>query len=85
MKYGKALKKDDRILGPFPVYGSSGVIGFHNKALVQGPGIILGRKGNVGSVYWSIDDFNPIDTVYFVETKNSSLYLYYALLNTSFI
>jgi type I restriction enzyme S subunit len=85
LKYGKALKQDDRISGPFPVYGSSGVIGFHNKALVQGPGIIVGRKGNVGSVYWSVSDFYPIDTVYFVEAENSNLYLYNALLNTAFI
>ena len=85
LKYGKGLKKDDRIPGQFPVYGSSGIVGCHNKALVKGSAIIVGRKGNVGSVYWSADDFYPIDTVYFVEKDNSSLYLYYALLHTAFI
>lgn len=84
-QYGKALKKDDRVPGPYAVYGSSGVVGTHEKALVNGPGIIVGRKGNVGSVYWSKDDFYPIDTVYFVETKYCSIYLYYALLRTPFI
>ena len=63
LKYGKALKKDDRMPGPYPVYGSSGVVGTHNKALVTGPAIVVGRKGNVGSVYWSEEDFHPIDTV----------------------
>jgi len=85
LKYGKALKKDDRTPGPYPVYGSSGVVGTHNKALVAGPAIILGRKGNVGSVYWSESDLHPIDTVYFVDSENCNLHLYYALLHAQFI
>ena len=85
LKYGKALKKDDRVPGSFPVYGSSGIVGTHEKALVTGPAIIVGRKGNVGSVYWSKDDFHPIDTVYFVETEHCTTYLYYALLHMQFI
>ncbi|MCB2229937.1 restriction endonuclease subunit S [bacterium] len=85
LKYGKALKEDDRIPGKYPVYGSSGVVGTHEKALVAGPAIIIGRKGNVGSVYWSIEDFHPIDTVYYIEKENSSLLLYYTLFHTPFI
>ena len=85
LNYGKALKKDHRIPGPFPVFGSSGVVGTHEKALVPGPAIIVGRKGNAGSVHWSKDDFYPIDTVYFIEAKHCSIYLYYALLHTQFI
>jgi type I restriction enzyme S subunit len=57
LNYGKALKADSRVEGPYPVYGSSGIVGTHEKALVKGPGIIVGRKGNVGSVYWSSSDF----------------------------
>ena len=85
LNYGKALKKDDRIPGPFPVFGSSGIIGTHEKSLVPGPAIIVGRKGNVGSTYWSQDDFYPIDTVYFIEARYCSIHLYHALLNTLFI
>ena len=85
LNYGKALKKDDRIPGPSLVFGSSGIIGTHEKSLVSGPAIIVGRKGNVGSIFWSQDDFYPIDTVYFIEAKYCSIYLYHALLNTQFI
>lgn len=85
LNYGKALRADNRVSGPIPVYGSSGVVGTHVKALVEGPGIIVGRKGNVGSVYWSDSDFFPIDTVYFIESASSSFYLYYSLLHTQFI
>ena len=85
LNYGKALKKDDRTPGPFPVFGSSGIIGTHEKSLVSGPAIIVGRKGNVGSIFWSQDDFYPIDTVYFIGAKYCSIHLYHALLNTQFI
>jgi type I restriction enzyme S subunit len=85
LNYGKALNADDRIEGSYPVYGSSGVIGTHEKSLVKGPGIIVGRKGNVGSVFWSHKDFYPIDTVYFIDSKTSNYYLYYNLQNMQFI
>ncbi len=84
LNYGKALKADNRIHGAFPVYGSSGVVGFHNTALVDGPAIVLGRKGNVGSVFWEQHDSWPIDTVYFVSAEQSNLYLYYVLKNMTF-
>ena len=66
--YGKALKASDRRGGPVAVYGSGGRIGWHDEALVIGPGIVVGRKGNVGSVYWAEHDFFPIDTTYYVKS-----------------
>ncbi|HBO92802.1 MAG TPA: hypothetical protein DD667_05960 [Gammaproteobacteria bacterium] len=85
LNYGKALKAEVRVPGPFPVYGSSGEVGSHEKPLVKGPGIVVGRKGNVGSVYWVNTDFYPIDTVYFISAEESSLFLYHALQNVQFI
>lgn len=85
LNYGKALIAEIRVPGPFPVYGSSGEVGSHEKALVKGPGIIVGRKGNVGSVYWVNTDFYPIDTVYFISAEQTSLFLYHALQNVQFI
>ena len=85
LQYGRSLKKGDRVPGAYPVYGSSGVVGTHKKALVTGPGIIVGRKGNVGSVFWSESDFYPIDTVYYIDRKHCTMYFYYTLLNTQFI
>ena len=83
--YGKALRADDRIDGDFPVFGSSGIVGTHHEPYLQGPGIIVGRKGNVGSVYWTDEDFWPIDTVYFLEPSAVTLYIYYTLQNVDFI
>ena len=79
LKYGRSLKKENRIEGPFPVYGSSGIIGSHQAAIAEGPAIIVGRKGNVGSIYWSPCSFWPIDTVYFIPKTQSDFWLYSAL------
>jgi len=85
LHYGKGLRKDDRVEGPFPVYGSSGIVGTHDEALVKGPVIIVGRKGTVGSVIWSQGDCWPIDTVYFIPPEKSTLYLYHNLQYQNFI
>lgn len=85
LNYGKALKAEDRTEGPYPVYGSSGIVGTHEKSLAAAPGIVVGRKGNVGSVYWCPKDYWPIDTVYFIDAATSNLWLYYTLQHMHFI
>ena len=84
-QYGKALKAESRVAGKHPVFGSSGVVGWHQEALVKGPGIVVGRKGNVGSVYFIQDDFWPIDTTYFITGPTVSEYLFLALEYTQFL
>lgn len=85
LAYGKALKTEDRKAGNFPVYGSSGIVGNHSDYLVEGPGIIVGRKGNVGSVHWSDKSFFPIDTVFYIKTNLSLYYLFFNLKRQNFI
>ena len=85
LKYGKALKKEARCDGEYPVFGSSGIVGTHNVALVNGPGIVVGGKGNVGSVFWCDDDFYVIDTAYFVTSSLPLRYLFYVLPTLNFI
>ncbi|MDZ4401113.1 restriction endonuclease subunit S [Prosthecobacter sp.] len=85
LNYGKALKKEDRREGEFPVFGSSGQVGSHDTSLVKGPGIIVGRKGNVGSVFWCDGDFFVIDTAYFVTSALPLRFLFYVLPTLNFI
>jgi len=66
LEYGKPLKQEDRIDGPYPVFGSNGVVGFHNEFLVKGPFVIVGRKGSAGAVTWSDSSGYPIDTTFYV-------------------
>lgn len=79
LAYGKALKANERILGPIPVYGSGGITGYHNEALVEGPSIVVGRKGSVGTLYWEDRSFFPIDTVFYVKPKAPLTFCYYHL------
>ena len=85
LNYGKALKQEDRSGGAVPVFGSSGIVGQHDTALVKGPGIIVGRKGNVGSVFWCVEDFYVIDTAYFVTSSLPLRFLFYVLPTLNFL
>lgn len=79
LAYGKALKAGDREPGVVPVYGSGGITGWHNVALVSAPSIVIGRKGTVGTLYWESRPFFPIDTVFFVKSMLPLTYCYYLL------
>lgn len=82
LQYGKGLPKRKRdSSGSVPVYGSAGVVGAHSSALVDGPALVIGRKGNVGSTYLSPGPCWPIDTVYFARIPQglSPKYLAYQL------
>ncbi len=81
LEYGKGLTEKVRVNGDIPVYGSNGLVGTHNIKLVDGPGIIVGRKGSIGAVVWSDSDFWPIDTTYYVKLRqNEELrYIYFLL------
>ena len=72
LEYGKPLKENARIAGNIPVFGSNGITGYHNVALVKGPAIIVGRKGTCGAVNWSNEDCYPIDTTFYVKLKDNS-------------
>jgi len=84
LKYGKALKKENRSGEGFPVVASGGIVGFHNEYLVNAPGIVIGRKGTLGKVYYMHENFYPIDTSFYIESKikNSKLFYEYFLLKS---
>ena len=70
LAYGKSLPANARERGVVGVFGSNGCVGSHSTALISGPGIVVGRKGSVGKVVYSHEDFWPIDTTYYVVNKN---------------
>lgn len=74
LNYGKSLTKKARKPGPFSVFGSGGISGTHDTALAKGPSIIVGRKGTVGSLYWTREDFYAIDTVFYVTSAYPMVY-----------
>jgi type I restriction enzyme, S subunit len=69
LEYGEGLTERERKGEEYPVYGSNGVIGYNSKYLIEGPGIIVGRKGTIGAIKFSKVSFWPIDTTYYVRLK----------------
>lgn len=66
-EYGSGLIESARQEGAVPVYGSNGIVGYHNLPLTSGPTIVIGRKGSVGQVHYSPNPCFPIDTTYYID------------------
>ena len=82
LMYGKSLPSANRdSSGHIPVYGSGGIIGSHKESYVKDGGIIVGRKGTIGSIYLSKQSFWPIDTVFYISKndKKELIFNYYLL------
>lgn len=78
LEYGKSLKGYSAIGGSVPVYGTNGEIGFTEKALYEGPSVIIGRKGAYRGVHFSNVPFFVIDTAFYIKPKSDQLDLRYA-------
>lgn len=81
-EYGEKLTEEERNGDEYPVYGSNGITGWHEESLINGPGVIVGRKGvNFGSISLEMGEFWPIDTTFYIEPKNEGdiFYIYHLL------
>ncbi len=67
--------------GPFSVITSSGPTSRHSEFKVRGPGVVIGRKGSLGTVFFAEDDFWPHDTTLWVKDfhGNDPQFAYYFL------
>ena len=82
LTYGKSLPVRKRnASGQVPVFGSNGIVGYHDTALTDGPTIIIGRKGTAGAVHYSPIPCWPIDTTFFFTADDADLtkFKYYVL------
>lgn len=67
LKRGYDLSSSRRVTGPVPIVSSSGITGYHNVAKVTGPGVVTGRYGTLGKVFFVKDDFWPLNTSLYVD------------------
>jgi len=79
LQRGVDITKRDFKQGTIPVVSSGGIGGFHNTFTGVAPGVILGRKGLVGSVYYLPTDYWAHDTTLWVKDfkGNHPKYVYY--------
>lgn len=66
LKRGYDLPQNRREDGMVPIFSSSGNSGSHSTAKVEGPGVITGRYGTIGEVFYSPVDFWPLNTTLYV-------------------
>ena len=67
LKRGYDLASSARRQGSVPVVSSSGVTGCHDTAKVKGPGVVTGRYGTLGEVFFIQEDFWPLNTSLYVQ------------------
>ncbi len=67
--------------GMIPIYGSNGVLGYHDISKVKGGGVITGRSGTIGKVFYEKGEFWPLNTTLFSLNShgNDVVYLKYLL------
>jgi len=66
LKRGFDLPQSQRRQGNIPIVSSSGVSGTHSEPRVAGPGVVTGRYGTLGQVFFVPGDFWPLNTTLFV-------------------
>ena len=66
LKRGYDLPQRKRIPGSVPLVSSSGVTYYHAEAKVRGPGVVTGRYGTLGEVFFVPSDFWPLNTTLYV-------------------
>ena len=67
LKRGYDLPKRLRESGPFPIVSSSGVTGSHVEARVDPPGVVTGRYGTLGTVFYVEEPYWPLNTTLYVQ------------------
>jgi len=80
-KRGYDLPEKDRIKGKYPVISSAGTSGYHNEYKVEGEGVVTGRYGTLGKMYFVEGRYWPHNTALYVKDfkGNDPRYIYYLL------
>ncbi|MCL4526002.1 MAG: restriction endonuclease subunit S [Gammaproteobacteria bacterium] len=87
LKRGYDLPQKERLPGDVPLVSSSGVTDTHAKAMVKGPGVVTGRYGTLGQVFYVEQDFWPLNTTLYVRDfkGNDPRFISYFLRDVDFL
>ncbi|MBB3780490.1 type I restriction enzyme S subunit [Xanthomonas campestris] len=86
LQRGMDLPKRLRSDGDFPLVTSAGIDGTHSVGPVKGPGVVTGRYGTIGKVFFIEKDFWPLNTTLYVQNfhGNDPLFVNYLLKTIDF-
>lgn len=86
LKRGYDLPLNQRTPGPYPIITSCGVAEYHQKFKAKGPGVVTGRTGTLGEVFYIQQDFWPHNTALYVQDfkGNNPRFVFYLLQTLGF-
>jgi type I restriction enzyme S subunit len=86
LQRGFDLPARKRVNGKIPIVSSSGISGWHDRAMVTAPGVVTGRYGTIGQVFFLGRDFWPLNTTLWVSSfhGNDPMFVYYLLQRVDF-
>jgi len=67
LQRGFDLPTRARVSGDFPLVSSSGISDTHNEGPIKAPGIVTGRSGSIGNIFYIEKDFWPLNTVLYIK------------------
>ena len=81
LRRGFDLPRKKRKPGPYPVLDSRRPVGTHHRAMVRGPGIVVGRSGSFDGSQFIKSDFWPLNTALWVKDfhTNDPRFCYFLL------
>ncbi len=83
LQRGNDLPTRLRKEGKFDLVTSSGITDSHFEYKVKGPGVVTGRSGSIGNVFYVENNFWPLNTTLYIKDfkGNVEKYVYYFLKN----
>jgi type I restriction enzyme S subunit len=86
LQRGHDLPTPKRREGKVPILGSTGITGFHDVALYDGPGVAIGRSGFIGGAQYCDTPYWPLNTCLFIKDffGNEPRWVYYFLKSIDF-
>lgn len=87
LQRGFDITKTQQNPGVVPVVSSGGISSYHDTAMVKRPGVVMGRKGTLGKVFYLDRDYWPHDTTLWVKDfkGNDPRFVYYFLGTLDFL
>jgi type I restriction enzyme, S subunit len=86
LQRGYDLPHRERKIGDIPIITSSGFGGTHSESRALAPGVVTGRYGTIGDVFYIQEDFWPLNTTLYVKNfyGNNPLFASYLLKTIDF-
>lgn len=85
LQRGFDLPINNIVSGNFPVVFSNGILKFHNEFKAKAPGIVTGRSGTIGKVFYITEDYWPHNTslwvTNFIDSEPKYVYFLFNYLN----